>query len=115
MFAGGVHCTRLYLMSMRPFSIGAICTYAAEVGGSVELDVMNTGAVQSKPHELHAYKHMKHQCYQAFSAITLLNVKACMSMWSASHSGHSSVIWTVTVSWFGSALQRPCVTTKRSN
>ena len=26
MFAGGVHCTRLYLISMRPFNIGAICT-----------------------------------------------------------------------------------------
>lgn len=40
---------------------------------------------------------------------TLLNVKACISMWSASHSGHASVIMTVTERCEGSVLHRPYI------
>jgi hypothetical protein len=38
---------------------------------------------------------------------SLWNVSACMSRWSAPHSGHESVIWTITETWLGPVMQRP--------
>lgn len=38
---------------------------------------------------------------------SLWKVSACMSMWSAPHSGHESVICTMTETWLGPVMQRP--------
>ena len=40
---------------------------------------------------------------------TFSKVRACKSMWLASHSGQPSVIITVTDLWLGSELQLPCI------
>jgi hypothetical protein len=79
---------------MRPTSMGAICGQACMPQPKARQSVLKRQVMQTWAHAAHW-------------SLTLLNVSACMSKWSASHSGQESVMVTVTDRWFVSLLQRP--------
>ena len=107
-------------MSIRPFKIGAICMWDMVWvlwGRLLPQITLKFGYA----HKSEMYRLIlqdiniqlavtENDCSRiVLERETLLNVNACISMWSGSHSGHPSVITAVIDLALGSELQRPYI------